>query len=117
MCDTYAPLLREEISKIIKPQYIHFKQVIEIGNLLKPAFLLLSAIFIVLGRPEWCANKETMINFQCTRSLDPNNEVTYDRLDLPILSYNTKVNFCMLSILIVWLVNLTRIAYTKSSKY
>jgi len=59
LCATYAPILREELSKQMKPKHIHMKSVIELGNFLKPAFLLLSMVFIFLGRPEWCANKGT----------------------------------------------------------
>jgi len=74
----------------IKPGYEEFKKLIDYAETLKMILILLISVFVVLSRPIWCANMGSLINWECTKSQDPENPIEYYRSQLPVLSAETK---------------------------
>lgn len=86
-------------------------------QVIQNTFLLLSLFFIIFARPSWCVEKGSKINYMCTKSLDPENPVTYSMTDIPLLNNTTKMSICMISMVLVLGVMLIKIKVTKSSPF
>lgn len=110
-----ADMLKEEFQKKTKPEFIKYESLIPTLDLVKNSFLGLAILFLILGRPDWCVQKGTMINFDCTRSLDPNNEVTYETSGLPVLSDKTKMIISLLAMIFCNVASIIKIKITVSS--
>lgn len=116
-CDKSASLLRDALASRIKPEFTSYKIYLEMVEMFKPYLFVLMMVFIFFGRPEWCSNMGPDINYACNRSLDPNNEVTYMRANLPILSSFIKLVICMICMTIITLINLFKVKITLGSNY
>lgn len=86
-------------------------------NVAQNTFLFLSIFFIIFARPSWCVEKGSKINYMCTKSLDPENPVTYSMTDIPLLNNTTKMSICMISMLLVLGIMLLKLKVTKSSPF
>lgn len=116
-CDTAGPMIRKMISDKIRPEFNEYKFLLPILGIIKNLLLILSIQFIIFGRPEWCVKKGDTINFLCTKSLDPQDEVTYDRVSvIPVLSDKTKMVICLMTQIVILIISLVRIKITRSSK-
>lgn len=115
LADMTADLIRNHKANQIRSGYEGFMQAVKVGDMLTPYLLMLMAVFILFGRPEWCANMGTYINYSCTKSLDPNNPVEYFIVKVPLLSFKTKTFICLCSMTVITMINLMKIGVTVSS--
>lgn len=116
-CDKSASLLRDALAARIKPEFQTYKKYLDMVEMFKPYLFLLMMVFVFFGRPEWCSKMGSKINYACTRSLDPDHQVTYMRASLPILSDTTKLVICMICMSIITLINLFKVKITLGSNY
>ena len=116
VADLTANLIRSHKASQIKPEYEHYLQTEQALEALVPYLLLLMSIFIIFGRPEWCANMETYINYACTKSLDPDYPVEYYTTRTPMLAAATKLFICAVCMTVITLINLFKIKVTVSSE-
>ena len=100
----------------IKPGYEEFKKLVDYAESLKMILILLISIFVVLSRPIWCANLGSKINWECTRSQDPENPIEYYRSDLPVLSAETKRVILLSCMVGIFLLDLMKIIITRGDQ-
>lgn len=97
----------------IKPGYEEFKKLVDYAESLKMILILLISVFVVLSRPIWCANMGSLINWECTRSQDPENPIEYYRSQLPVLSAETKRVILITCMSGIFLLDLMKIIITR----
>ena len=100
----------------IKPGYEEFKKLVDYAETLKMILIFLISIFVVLSRPIWCANMGSKINWECTRSQDPENPIEYYRSELPVLSAETKRIILLSCMVGIFLLDLMRIIITRGDQ-
>lgn len=100
----------------IKPGYESFKKLVDYAESLKFILILLISVFTILARPAWCANLGSKINWECTKSQDPDNQVEYLKSGLPVLSAATKRVILILCMFGISLLNLMKIMICKGDK-
>ena len=97
----------------IKPGYESFKKLVDYAESLKLILILLISVFTILARPAWCANLGSKINWECTKSQDPDNQVEYLKSGLPVLSAATKRVILILCMFGISMLNLMKIMICK----
>lgn len=100
----------------IKPGYESYKKLVDYAESLKFILILLICIFTILARPAWCANLGSKINWECTRSQDPENQVEYLKSSLPVLSASTKRVILLVSMGGISLLDVMKIIICKGDK-
>ena len=112
VADVTADLIRTQRASAIKSGYEAYESVERALNGVTPILLFLMGMFILFGRPEWCANLGTYINHACTHSLDPSNPVEYVVARTPMLSASTKTFICIASMTVIAAISLLNMAVT-----
>jgi hypothetical protein len=97
----------------IKPGYEEFKKLVDYAETLKMILIVLISVFVVLSRPIWCANMGSLINWECTKSQDPENPIEYYRSQLPVLSAETKRVILITCMSGIFLLDLMKIIITR----
>lgn len=100
----------------IKPGYEEFKKLVDYAETLKMILILLISMFVILSRPIWCSNLGSKINWECTKSQDPENPIEYYRSDLPVLSAETKRVVLFSCMLGIFLLDLMKIIITRGDQ-
>lgn len=113
--DVTADLIRTQRANEIKSGFEDYVGAVRILDSVTPILLLLMGLFILFGRPEWCAGLGTYINYACTHSLDPARPVEYLVTRAPMLSASTKTFICMACMAAITLTNLLKVGVTVSS--
>lgn len=103
-------------SNAIKPGYEEFKKLVDYAETLKMILILLISMFVVLSRPIWCSNLGSKINWECTKSQDPENPIEYYRSNLPVLSAETKRVVLFSCMLGIFLLDLMKIIITRGDQ-
>lgn len=115
VADVTADLIRTHKSSQIKSGYEDYVSAVKAAESIVPILLLLMGVFILFGRPEWCANLGTYVTYSCTHSLDPNNPIEYLVARTPMLSASTKTFICVVCMTAITAINLFKVGVTVSS--
>lgn len=105
------------MSNQIKPHYVHYQKHIQNLEYLQTFCIIISFIFLILSRPEWCVVLGDQVNFMCTKSLNPDDPVEYYFWSPVVLDFKFKMTMCFLSQVIVLVSQLIKIKITQSSSY
>lgn len=100
----------------VNPEYRFLTQFLKWGESIKFILIILICAFIIMARPNWCAIMESKINYDCTKSQDPENPIDYIKSGLPVISSSTKRTILLLSMLGILLLDLLKILACRSDE-
>lgn len=114
--DKAVEFILEARASAIKPGYEELKKLVDYADSLKMILILLITVFVLLGRPIWCSNLGSQINWECTQSQNPENPISYRKSNLPVLSASTKRVVLIICMIGIFLLDLVKIIITRGDK-